>query len=223
MDLHERLANGWTLVGGQLVHLYCAERGYPPSRPTDAADTVIDVRADRVMLQSFTGTLVELGFKPAGISAEGVQHRWFRGEAIIDVLLPDGVGERAASRPGVTGSPTIPAPGGTQALLRSESVPVTVEGREGLVRRPSLVGALVMKAAAHTVPSDPARGRHRTDFVTLAAGVAAQDFRGVELTRTDRRRLRNMLAQTRADPTAMSGLADAEESLNRLERVAGLR
>lgn len=27
LDLHERLPEGWTLIGGQLVHLHCAERG----------------------------------------------------------------------------------------------------------------------------------------------------------------------------------------------------
>jgi hypothetical protein len=34
LDLHERLAEGWTLIGGQLVHLHCAERGQFPVRPT---------------------------------------------------------------------------------------------------------------------------------------------------------------------------------------------
>jgi len=34
LDLHEQLAEGWTLIGGQLVHLHCAERGQFPVRPT---------------------------------------------------------------------------------------------------------------------------------------------------------------------------------------------
>ena len=38
--------------------------------------------------------------------------------------------------------------GGTQALQRSETIRVTVGGREGSVRRANLVGALVGKAAA---------------------------------------------------------------------------
>ena len=109
-------------IGGQLVHLHCAERGQFPVRPTNDADTVIDVRADPTMLATFTRTLTELGFESAGISAEGLQHRWVRGDASIDVLLPDGIGERASLRPGVTGSPTLPTAGGTQALQRSETV-----------------------------------------------------------------------------------------------------
>jgi hypothetical protein len=27
LDLYDRLSDGWTLIGGQLVHLHCAERG----------------------------------------------------------------------------------------------------------------------------------------------------------------------------------------------------
>jgi hypothetical protein len=141
----------------------------------------------------------------------------------MDVLLPDGVGERASSRKGTTGSPTISTPGGTQALQRSASVAVTVEGREGFVRRPNLVGALVLKAGAHTAVGDPGRGRHRFDFAALAALVAAQDFRGVELTKKDRQRLRDMVAATRADRNVLFGLDGVEESLSRLERVAGLQ
>lgn len=177
MDLHEKLEDGWTLVGGQMVHLHCAEAGHAPTRPTNDVDTVIDVRARPNMLQIFTKVLVGLGFSAAGISAEGIQHRWVRGEATIDVLLPDGVGEKAALRTGVTASPTIPTPGGTQALDRSDSVAVSVQGREGSVRRPTLVGALIMKAAAHSAVGDPAKGRHRSDFVTLASLIAARDFR----------------------------------------------
>jgi hypothetical protein len=222
MDLHGRLDYGWTLVGGQMVHLHCAERNYAPPRATDDVDTVIDVRADKNMLEIFTKTLVELGFAAGGISAEGIQHRWVRDEATIDVLLPEGVGERAASRVGVTGSPTIPTPGGTQALERSESVPVTVEGREGRVRRPTIVGALVMKAAAHSAVGDAAKGRHRSDFATLAALVAARDFRDVALNKKDRRRLSEMLAATRADREVMLALNDVEENLNRLERAIEL-
>lgn len=222
LDLHERLAEGWALIGGQLVHLHCAERGQFPVRPTNDADTVIDVRADPAMLATFTATLTELGFVPAGISGEGLQHRWARGEASIDVLLPDGIGERASLRIGVTGSPTLPTAGGTQALQRSATVAVAVAGREGFVRRPNLVGALVAKAAAHTNPGDPGIGRHRRDFAVLAGLITARDFRAEQLTRKDRQRLRAMVAAVRQDRVLVAELADAEMSLGRLVVAAGL-
>lgn len=45
-ELYEMVRDGWTLVGGQLVHLHCAERGAHPVRPTTDADAVVDIRAD---------------------------------------------------------------------------------------------------------------------------------------------------------------------------------
>jgi hypothetical protein len=97
LDLHEQLNEGWTLIGGQLVHLHCAERGQFPFRPTNDADTVIDVRADPKILRRFTKILTDLGFESAGSTAEGRQHRWKGGNASIDVLLPEGAGERPPS------------------------------------------------------------------------------------------------------------------------------
>lgn len=222
LDLHARLADGWTLVGGQLVHLHCAERGQFPVRPTNDADTVIDVRADPTMLATFTGVLTDLGFESAGISAEGLQHRWVRGDASIDVLLPDGIGERASFRQGVTGSPTVPTAGGTQSLQRSETVRVAVTGREGCVRRPNLVGALVGKAAALSNAGDPGLGRHRRDFVVLAGLVTARDFRAEELSTKDRQRLRAMAVAVRKDRGLLLDFPDAEMSLVRLTTAGAL-
>jgi hypothetical protein len=102
LDLSERHPSGWTLVGGQMVHLHCIERGIAPTRPTDDVDTVLDVRAEPGALHSFTTALVELGFASSGESWEGHQHRWQRGEAQIDVLIPRHLGERAAGRRGVS-------------------------------------------------------------------------------------------------------------------------
>jgi hypothetical protein len=45
LELYDRLNEGWTLIGGQLVHLHCAERGQFPVRPRNDVETVIDVRA----------------------------------------------------------------------------------------------------------------------------------------------------------------------------------
>jgi hypothetical protein len=220
MDLHEKVPTGWTLVGGQMVHLHCAERGEHPERPTDDIDTVVDVRASSDMLETFTQALLDLGFEP-DTSGGGLQHRWRRDDAQIDVLLPDGVGARTSARAGAGGAPTLPTPGGTQALHRSDAVEVEVDGRVGTVRRPNLVGALVIKAAAHTAVGDAGLARHRLDFVTLAALVARRDFRETDLTSKDRKRLSDVLTRCRADAIAMEP-QHATDSLDRLERAAGL-
>jgi hypothetical protein len=222
LDLYDRLSDGWTLIGGQLVHLYCAERGRFPERPTNDADTVIDVRADPEMLHTFTKALTGLGFESAGISAEGSQHRWIRDRASIDVLIPEGVGERVNKRQGVTGSPTLPTAGGTQALQRSEVVAVTVDGREGFVRRPNLIGALVVKAAAHGNAGDPGVARHRRDFVVLAGMITVADFRDENLTRKDRQRMRLIITAIKNDQELLLEIASATAAIERLEVAAKL-
>lgn len=218
LDLFETLSDGWTLVGGQMVHLHCAERGYAPPRPTDDADAVLDVKANPQILLDITTSLRGLGFVAAGISAEGNQHRWRRDKASIDVLIPRHVGKRLPRRTGATGSPTVQTPGGIQALLRSETVAVQVADRQGHVRRPNLVGALIIKAAAYTVPADPNRGRHRGDFATLAALVAAADFAGETLSKGERKYLLDMVHATRTDRSVMGTQPDAEDGLLRVER-----
>ncbi|WP_244931100.1 hypothetical protein [Nocardioides sp. W7] len=221
MDLYERVPADWALIGGQLVHLHCAERGASPHRPTLDIDTVVDIRASQTILQSFTGALAHLGFTP-DTSGDGVQHRWRRHHSQIDVLIPEGVGERAAARPGAGGAPTISAPGTTQALARSEPVRVQVGDRVGTLLRPNLVGALVAKAAARTeVISDSARARHCSDFVVLAGLISARDFRDTEPTRKDKQRLSKMLAHCRDDPAAMA-VDESGSALDRLERAAKL-
>ncbi len=173
------------------------------------------------MLATFTGALIDMGFKPE-ITGDGIQHRWRRDEAQLDVLIPEGAGVRATAFTGAGGAPTIAAPGTTQALNRSEPVAILVEGRSGTVLRPNLVGALVGKAAARTeIAKDRTSARHCTDFVVLANLISARDFRETELSRRDRARLRKMLVVCRSDSAAMS-VDNALEALERLERAAKL-
>lgn len=222
LELYDRLNDGWTLIGGQLVHLHCAERGQFPVRPTNDLDTVIDVRAHPRILHTFTMALTDLGFRSAGTSAEGREHRWVRAQASIDVLLPEGIGERASERKGVTGSPTLPTEGGTQALRRSETVAVIVEGRAGFVRRPNLVGALVVKAAAHGHAGDLDPRRHRRDFLVLAGLVRASDFTDDELNKTDRSRLHSMVRAIEADRELLLESAEGYHAIDRLRIAARL-
>ncbi|MBO0926198.1 hypothetical protein J1G44_17120 [Cellulomonas sp. zg-ZUI199] len=81
MDLHSDMPVGWVLVGGQMVHLHCAERGAAPQRPTDDADAAIDVRAHPRALSDFTAALLDRGLEPDGTTWRGHQHRWRKGSS----------------------------------------------------------------------------------------------------------------------------------------------
>lgn len=215
LDVAERHPTGWTLVGGQMVQLHCIERGVGPARPTDDVDAVLDVRAEPDVLHTFTSVLAEVGFVSAGESWQGDQHRWRRGAGEIDVLIPRHLGEKASDRRGVSGGTTIETPGAQQALDRTEAVDVAHGGRTGAVRRPNLLGALVAKAAAHSVVLDRARNRHLVDFAVLTTLLRPSD--GVDQAgRRDREYLDAALAALAADTRTWVGVDGSEAGIARL-------
>ena len=93
---------------------------------------------------------------------------------------------------------------------------MSVAGREGSVRRPNLVGALVGKAAALSNAGDPGLGRHRRDFVVLAGLLTARDLRNQDLTKKDRQWLRAMVTAVGKDRALLIEIPDAQISLDRL-------
>ncbi len=215
MDLHRALPGRWTIVGGQMVHLHCAERDAFPVRPTDDADALLDVKAHPSVLEDFTAGLVDAGFAPL-TSGSGHQHRWRKGDAQIDVLISDKLGDRKTYRT-ITGAPTVGTPAAALVLARSDDLTIEVEGRIGTVRRPTLLGSLIAKGAAHSVADG--RDRHRQDFAMLAAMLRADDLRDADLTRGERRYLTRMLAATRDDAVALEISPDTRNGLARLETI----
>ena len=215
-DLSEKVPSNWCLVGGQMVHLWCIERGITPNRPTDDGDAVLDVRAQPTILHQVTAALVDIGFESAGESPEGHQHRWIRGDATIDVLIPENIGERAAARLGVTGGTTLEARGSRQALDRAELVTVSHDGRQAQIWRPNLLGALVLKAAAYTVPLDQGVKRHLIDFAVLSTLIARGDLLAAQITKRDRERLKNAIGAIRMDGTIIPAIDGSDLGIERL-------
>jgi len=214
MDLHGVMPTGWALVGGQMVHLHCAERGVAPERATDDADAAVDVRAHPRALREFTAALQGLGLQPEGVTWRGHQHRWRKEQVVVDVLIPRGLAPKSPARRTVTGATTIESPGLQQAVQRAEDIDVTVMGRHGRMRRPHLLGALVAKAAALEIALDQGRRRHVHDFVTLAALIRPGDDIAAA-TKLDRRRIANMLGRLADDASwrTIEGGADGIERL----------
>lgn len=211
LDLSEFQRRGWTLVGGQMVHLLGWEHGEQSPRPTPDADVVLDVRVYDTAVHDVTKKLIEAGFREDGVSPDGLGHRYVHGTADddtmakIDVLLPEGLPPpgkrgRADRFTTVTGARTIGAAGSVQALGRSMRRKVLMEGRIGSVIRPDVVAALVAKAAAYQVDTRTVRReRHQEDFVFLST-LFAHHYEPHELrerlTKKDRQRLSTMLGLT---------------------------
>jgi hypothetical protein len=191
LDLSEHLPGQWTLVGGQMVALHAAERGAAMGRTTTDVDALLDIRADGCLFARADLVLrQELGFS-SEVGLGGTQHRWSKDGVQIDILIPEVSRSLAESRSAL-GGVAIQSPGSNQALSRSRPVEVRVGGRSGLVERPSILGAIISKAAAFAIPKDPARGRHASDIAVLLGMARAKDRIYDDLTSSDLRYLRRM-------------------------------
>lgn len=191
----------WAVVGGMMVMVHATRYGIPPPRTTDDADVVVDIRHfGRSAMRTTATLLTEMGFR-AKFSTDGVT-RYIRGEAVIDLLAPEGTG----NSPVVTSPPgrAVAAPGATQALSRTEMLDVIWRpDRSTRVRIPSLLGAIVAKAAASTeIPSLDTHEQHKhlgdlALLLEVAASHADLSNMSADLTPKDRKRLR--AAQSRLD------------------------
>ena len=155
----------WTLVGAQMVMLHAFEAGVVPARTSGDLDFLFDVRALTGATEEATARLIRAGFAEANRTTDGVAHRVTKGTIIVDILAPEGLGART-SRATVSGARTVSVPGGTQALARTEKVEVRLGDRIGRLRRPSLLGAILIKARAVGAAPEEA-SKHRGDVAFL--------------------------------------------------------
>ena len=186
-ELASAKPDGWTLIGGQMVLLHALEHDAEPTRISTDLDILVNARVVAGAVEAFVSLIEALGFALAGESPDGVAHRYTRGHTVIDVLAPEGLGHRADLTTTPPGR-TIQVPGGTQALARTELLPVEYAGTHGHVPRPSLLGAIICKAAAVPVHRD--RQIQLGDLALLLSLVADPPAMAPELSHKDRVRLR---------------------------------
>lgn len=219
-ELGPRLEMPWTLVGAQMVAVHGWAAGRDLIRPSQDADLLVNVRAMSGSARQAAATLLDLGYDFAGADRAGIGHRFLRDGVAIDLLAPDGAGERADLRT-VPPARTVRVPGGTQALRRSHPLEVTSRRSRGSILIPSLLGALLVKVRAIRVDDTPdAQVRDVAFLLSLVEDPAPL---ASELTRTERSWLR---AHPRfADPKdpcyrGIDGAEDASITFRRLTEVS---
>jgi hypothetical protein len=195
----------WAIVGGQMVAIHAALAGVEPPRVTDDGDVVVDVRVfGRQAMRDVASALTSIDFKSSE-SPEGVT-RFERGHAKIDLLAPEGIGANAETIPP---GYAIQAPGTTQALDRAVHVFVDWGNGQVTVRCPSLLRAIIAKAASSkeiiSITPDE-RLKHQRDLVfllSLAANRSVDDLDAMsgEMSKTDNKRLRAATNPIFDDPT----------------------
>lgn len=205
IELSELRPGEWTLVGGQMVFLHAMEHGVEPPRVSTDLDVLVNARVVTGGVREFVAAIEAVGFELAGASPDGIAHRYGRKGVSVDVLAPEGLGPRTDLTTTPPGR-TLQVPGGTQALDRTELVPVAFGGQEGFVPRPSLLGAIVGKAVAVDVDDVP--DAQRLDLAVLL-GLVDDPFAVAEqLTKKDRQRLRSRSEMSQADQVAWASLPD---------------
>ncbi len=199
-DLSEEIPNVWCLIGGLMVALYGIEHGRTDTRPTADGDVLVDIRADPSALRQISNFLTARELEPDP-APDGIVHRFIgmvhSDEIVIDILAPDHVGERADLTT-TPGGRTIEVPGGTQALSRTEDIKVQVGGRTGRIRRPNLLGAILIKLAALQVAGDAER--HFQDLAFLLSLVPDPMAARSHLTGPERRKLHACALADRTHP-----------------------
>lgn len=208
-ELADRHPDDWVLVGGQMVLLHALQARRVPPRVSRDLDAIIDARVRPPVVAKFLATLSDLGFTSAGVSPDDVAHRFARGDVHVDVLVPEGLGRRAPVRTVGTAT-TVEIAGGTQALSRGERLSIRHGDRQALVPRPSLLGAIVIKAAA--VNNDHHPQRHLTDLAFLCSLVSDPLTLRSEMVAKDVARLRAVDALRNPRHEAWAVLDDPDEA-----------
>jgi hypothetical protein len=204
----------WSLVGGLMVQLHGFEHDDDP-RATADIDVLGGARKPPRMTEAIAGLLVDRGAEVATPprSNPKLGYRFeFEGE-IIELLGPDGL----RSDPKTTGGlSTLQADGGTQALRRTEIVLVSLDGTEPVaMRRPSLLGAILIKARVVVKRREGKYSSDRQDLIRLLGYV--EDPRTLaaagELKPTERRWLREAEGAIDFDDSALAELFPEEALL----------
>lgn len=176
----------WVLIGGQMVLLHGLEYDELPVRETVDADLLVNVRALPRGTERLANALQRRGLTIAGMSPDGVGHRFSGGGFNVDVLAADNLGHRA-NLTTVRPARTLGAPAGTRLVRAPRRCPAATGGAIRHVPRPDLDAAIVGKAAALGLPADSQR--HGEDLAFLCGLVEDPSAIADTLNRSDRRHL----------------------------------
>jgi hypothetical protein len=149
-----------------MVQLHGFEHG-SQMRPTADIDLLADSRRRPEMTARVAELVVARGGRMAmpPMSNEKLGFRFELDSETIEVLGPDGLGRDPHT---IGRYVTFQVPGGTQALLRTETVPVSLDGHPPVeVRRPSLLGAILIKARVLASRQGPKEEADLLDVVRL--------------------------------------------------------
>ena len=201
-----------SLVGGLMVQLHGFENDDDP-RPTADIDVLGAARRSPKMTETMAALLVELGAEiadPPRLNPNLGYRFELEGET-VELLGPDGL---RADPTTIGGLKTLQVAGGTRALRRTEVVLVSLAGAEAVaVRRPNLLGAILLKARVLAKRRDGKFLSDRQDLVRLLGYV--EDPRGLaaDLSRSEQGWLRSVAEEIAFEDGSLTELFPEETLL----------
>jgi len=166
----------WSLNGGLMVQLHGHEHSDEP-RPTVDIDLLGAARKPPAMTEQIAELLAERGAEVAmpPRSDPRLGYRFELDGEVVEVLGPDGLKNNPKTLAGLT---TFQVSGGSQALRRTEVILVSLGGAPPVaVRRPSLLGAILIKARVAAKRRKEKFASDREDLIRLLSYV--EDPRGL--------------------------------------------
>ena len=193
-----------------MVQLHAFERG-SGSRLTADVDFLGDSRRRPAMTVRMAEVLVERGARMdlPSVNDENLAYRFEVDGSTVEILGSEGV----RSDPKTLGKfTTFQVPGGTQALARTEVVHVSLSGAEPIaMRRPSLLGAILIKARVVRKQRDEKFESDRQDLIRLLGFADDPRALGEELRKTERKWLREVESLLNFADGALAELFGSEE------------
>jgi hypothetical protein len=212
LDLAQALGpeREWSLIGGLMVQLHGLEHD-DQLRPTVDIDLLGGARQPPAMTEEIASLINERGAKVAmpPRSDPEVGYRFELDGEIIEILGPDGLRNDPKTLGRLT---TFQVPGGTQALRRTEVVLVSLRDSSPIaVRRPSLLGAILIKARVVAKRRKEKFDSDRQDLIRLLSYVEdPRDLARVEqLKPTEKKWLRKVERALFFDDAALPALFPA--------------
>jgi hypothetical protein len=206
----------WSLIGGLMVQLHGFERE-DDLRPTVDIDILGAARKPPAMTERIASVLVEKGAEVAmpPRSKPDLGYRFQLDGEVVEILGPDGL---RADPETIDGLRTFQALGGTQALRRTEVVLVQLADAQPVaVRRPSLLGAILIKARVVAKRRKDKFHSDRQDLIRLLSYV--EDPRALaseeQLKSSEKKWLRNVDAALDFNDPALAAVFP----VNTLERA----
>lgn len=219
LDIARRQPEGWTLIGAQMVALLGFEHGRQAPRASLDGDMLVDVRVLPDGTRRLSRVLEDAGFELTEITTDGRGHRFSNGQVLVDVLAPDGLGPRTDLTT-VAPARTIQVPGGSQALARTERVEVRMGATTGILPRPDLLGALLVKCRA--VDVDDAPDNQRRDVAFLLSLTRDPRTLASQLRRGERTPLRRRGELLDPSHLAWTGVQNADDGRLALRILGGI-